>query len=199
MRFFFIALTLALVPFVLVNLNFPESFTGYALGSAFVIHVILGRRPWEWFCAVFLGALLNGAARWAASWWLLPAVAPLFSFAMLGAGSLLILGWRSSWSVGPDNEESKSAFLQSVVLLVLVLASQLMLGATRVRGPYVFDSYLASFDEALGWTSLFAQAFVARVPFIHHFAVVAYDALPVIAAFVCAAYSRHRKAPDCNC
>jgi hypothetical protein len=187
---------LALVPFVLVNLNFPESFTGYALASAFVIHVIIGQRSWEWFCAVLLGVLLNAAARWVASWWHLPGVAPLFSLAMLGAGSLLVLGWHSSWSVEPDTKESRSAFLQSVVLLVLVLASQLMLGATRVRGLYVFDSYLAIFDEALGWKSLFAQAFVARVSFLHHFAVVAYDALPVIAAIVCAAYSRDRNAPD---
>jgi len=195
-RIFYIAVTAAIVPFAIVNLNFPESFTGYALASAFLIHVIADRKPGDWFYAVGVGLGLNILARWAGSFWHFPEVAPAFSLAMLGAGSLVVLGWRSCHSRDIKNGRSADAFLQATVLLVLVLASKFALEATQLRGPYVLDSYLLTYDESLGWRSTFADALLQRAPRLDQVIGVFYNGLPLVAALVCAAYSRYLKRPN---
>ena len=190
-RVFCIAVTLAMVPFALVNLNFPESFTGYALASAFLIHVITRTNPREWFLAFLLGLLLNLGASHVASWLRLSTAVPPFSLAMVGAGSFIVLGWRSASSVSKDDPQSASPFLQSTVLLVLVLASRFMLQATRPKGPFVFDSFLLAFDQTLGCRPALPEALIRRMPLLNHAIEIAYNGTPLVAAMVCAAYTRY--------
>ena len=147
--------TIFLIPAFLIMLNAPRSFLGYSIAAIFFLHLVARNRPSEWLFAALAGALLNQCARLVSSPLHLPAQAPNFSLAMLGAGSVMILGWRVLVANDAEVVALQQTCLTAVVLFTLVLASQLMLGSAGLRRPVTLDSYLQAFDLNLSGHRLF--------------------------------------------
>jgi PAP2 superfamily len=191
----YLMLAILLLPLLAVILNFPQSFIGYSLAAAFVFHVIIRNRPAEWIAAALVGGLFNQAAKLAAPSLHLPANTAVFSLAMLGAGSLMVLGWRLVWTSGQDSSNLRQTYLPAVALLALVLASQLALLNMPMRGLETLDAYLQAFDLSLIWPPVFflGRAF-QRVHYSRYVAQIAYSILPMMVAVVCGGYIRYRNA-----
>jgi len=194
-RVLYYALAVLLLPFLAINLNFPHSFTGYSIAAAFVLHVMARHRPREWLAAALVGLVLNQSARLVASLFHMPGKAPIVSFAMLGAGSLIVLGWPAVWKRVADASNLQNIYLPSVVLVALVLISQLMLLVTPIRRVETFDVYLQMFDLSLVWPPVFALGRIfQRVNDARSIALNTYLFLPIVVAVVCGGYIRFRKA-----
>jgi PAP2 superfamily protein len=192
-RVLYVALAILLLPFLADNLNFPHSFTGYGIASVFVLHVVARHRPKEWVAAVVVGFIWNQCARLTASMLHLPGKAPMLSLAMLGAGSLIVLGGLMLLTRAVDPTNLKRIYLPSVVLLALVLISQLMLIGTTIRGRATFDAYLQAFDLSLTWPPVFGLGRIfQRLNRSPQIAQITYLLLPMMVAAVCAGYIRFR-------
>jgi hypothetical protein len=195
-RRLYFALDVLLIPFLIVNLNVPQSFTGYSIAAAFFLHLCARYRPAEWLAAALVGLVLNQCASFASSLLHLPSRAPHFSLAMLGAGSLTILGWCVLGAKGIELPNLQRTYLTAVILLALVLVSQLMLLVTGVRDPTVFDAYLQVFDLGLAWPPVFIVGrWFQQIRYAFYFAKIIYSMLPIVVAILCGGYIRYRKSP----
>jgi PAP2 superfamily len=192
-RVLYFALAISLLPFLAINLNFPYSFTGYGIAAVFVLHVVARYRPKELITAALVGFVWNQCARFAASTLHLPGKAPMLSLAMLGAGSLIVLGCLALWARAADPVNLQRIYLPSVVLLGLILTSQVILVGTTIRGRETFDIYLQAFDLSLVWPPVFGLGRVfQRWNRLPHIALITYLALPIMVAAVCAGWIRFR-------
>jgi hypothetical protein len=193
LRVIYLALAILLPPFLAINLNFPHSFTGYGIAAAFVLHVVARYRPKEWIAAAIAGFMWNQFARLAASMLHLPGRAPMFSLAMLGAGSLIVLGCLALWTRAADPVNLERVYVPSVVLLALILISQVMQAVTTIRGRVTFDAYLEAFDLSLTWPPVFGLGRIfQQLNHSPHIAQIIYLALPIMVAAVCGGYIRFR-------
>ena len=186
--------TIFLIPLLLVMLNSPQSFIGYSMTAIFFLHLVARNRPSEWLLAVLVGALLNQCARLVSLPLHLPARAPNFSLAMLGAGSVIVLGCGVLVAKDAEVVALQQTCLTAVVLFTLVLDSQLMLGSAGMRRPATLDSYLQAFDLSLVWPSpFFVGRWLKKIRYARFVAQITYSILPIAVAVVCGGYIRYRK------
>ena len=191
-----VALAILLIPFLIVNLNAPQSFTGYGIAAAFFLHLFTRYRPAEWLTAALIGLALNQGAKSVSSLLHLPTRAPHFSLAMLGAGSLMILGWCVLRASGAELLDLQRTYLTAVVLLALVVVSQLIFLVKGAQSPTTLDAYLQVFDLSLAWPPVFIVGrWFQQIRFAHDLGKLTYSMLPVVVGILCAGYIRYLQSP----
>jgi len=120
-------------------------FFGVTLASVVLIHFRV--RP-SWQDAVFVvgGAIVFTAIDFGLLHFR-PSLAGIVSF--LGISSLAILGLRTIWSQGAEQEQMALAFVPALLFVTSDWGSTILLGWTGRANPNTLDLYLFSFDSSL--------------------------------------------------
>ena len=171
--------------------NFDQPFINYAFASAVIFLAVAhtGRAAWIAASVAAIGFSLCHA--------LFPqgphvAASPVSLYAaMLGRGGLVVLGWRTIWSIGEERRRLLRISLLPVGIVLFVLATLVALNLTLERSR-VLDSYLYVFDGSLGFQPSFVlgQLFLRYRP-VAELARATYFAVPLVIAMTCAGYLKY--------
>ena len=156
-------------------------FFGVTLASVVLIHFRV-RPSWQDALCVLGGAILFtvvdfGLLHFRAS------LAGIASF--LGISSLSILGMRTIWAEGAEQEQMALAFVPALLFVTSDWGSTIVLGWTEKANPQVLDLYLFSFDSSLRVQIAFlmGQAY-ALWPWFKVAGMVFYIGLPMVIGLV---------------
>jgi hypothetical protein len=156
-------------------------FFGVTLSSVVLIHFRV-RPSWQDALCVLGGAILFTVVDFGLLHFR-PSLAGIASF--LGISSLSILGMRTIWAEGAEQEQMALAFVPALLFVTSDWGSTILLGWTEKANPKVLDLYLFSFDSSLRVQIAFlmGQAY-ALWPWFKVAGMVFYIGLPMVIGLV---------------
>jgi PAP2 superfamily len=179
------AVWLALVIAGALLTNFDEPYLPFAIAGGFVFFSRGAPSRWEIYAWLLLSALFVKVIHLPqVPFWLLRVAS---SFAVLGFGALLLLGFRALWSEREGRDNAVALLVPALVLVFFMLACANVLRWTSGLSPETDDAWLYAFDGSLGFQPSFwmGKIMYGSIVLIRS-TLLTYLSLPFAMAVVCA-------------
>lgn len=176
-----IALVLAAAWFT----GFDEPYLPFVIGGAFVFFLRSAPSRWEIYSWLLTSALLVKVIHLPlVPFWVLRVAS---SFAVLGFGTLLLLGLRAVWSEGKSRSNALALLAPALVLIFFIYGCARVLQFTSGVNPLTDDAWLYAFDGTLGFQPSFLMGrLMYDSVLLTRSVLLTYLSLPFAMAVLCA-------------